>query len=197
MRSQLKNLFLLSSLGSVCIGASVALARRKKKPDGAICRKIPRSCSRIYIWTEPVESVDQGAPVVSRERYLLQLTSFKVWSVLDLPVSPGKENAEGSDVYHVTCWRETEVRPEDGRVETGSEATRYYGTVAVVSAQGERCGKNSLARGAFLEIRKCYVGGASNGIETGEVHRSAAPILNYRFEYSAEVARGAADRVKT
>lgn len=86
-------------------------------------------------------------------------------------------------VYHVTYSRLVERPDANGSGESEKEKSRYYGTVTAGPIKGESCGRNSLARGAILEIRKCYVGGSSNGVETGEVHRSSAPILNYRFEY--------------
>jgi hypothetical protein len=62
---------------------------------------------------------------------------------------------------------------------------RFYGTIAALEPGSNRLIREEIGRGAILGIRKCSVGGASNGVETGEIHRSAAPILNYRFEYAA------------
>jgi hypothetical protein len=49
--------------------------------------------------------------------------------------------------------------------------------------EGKSRRANSLARGGILEIDKCYVGGSSNGVLSGETHRSPGPILNYQFCY--------------
>jgi hypothetical protein len=136
------------------------------------------------IWTEPAE-VDRGAThLLLRDHYLLQTTPFKVWSMLNLPLAPGAAGLEGATVYHVTHRRiEESLRGNNPEVREEGKS-RFYGTISAIAPTGKPCGKNSLARGAHLEIRKCYVGGASNGVETGEVERSASPILNYRFEYS-------------
>jgi hypothetical protein len=71
---------------------------------------------------------------------------------------------------------------------TGAEAQElteqmFYGTIRTIDSRSKGCRRNYIARGGILEMHKCYVGGASNGVETGEVHRSNAPLLNYRFEY--------------
>ena len=61
---------------------------------------------------------------------------------------------------------------------------QHYGIVTVLDSSGKICGMNSIARGGFLEIRKCFVGGSANGVESGEFHRSQTRILNYRIEYT-------------
>ncbi len=133
------------------------------------------------MWTEPLDIQEEGSRVLSREHYVLQPTSFKVWSILELPISQGKSNPTGASVYHVSYTRLVELPGAgDPRVR---EKSRYYGTIWTVSGDGKTHGRDVLVRGATLEIRKCYVGGSTNGVETGEVHHSRAPILNYRFEY--------------
>lgn len=184
VKTPLKNLFLWSSLGSVVVGATFAAARRKNRPGQPRqgCQPIPAGCERVYIWTAPAEIRQNGNSLVLRERYFLQLTAFKVWSVLDLPAAAGRPGEGGATVYHVTHSRLLE--PAEGSPAGEESVTRFYGTVNAVTVSGRACGKNALARGAILKINKCYVGGASNGVETGDIHRSAAPILNYRFEYA-------------
>ena len=123
-----------------------------------------------------------GGSETVHDRYLLQATPFKVWSVLELPDGSSVPGTGGSDIYHVTHSRlwdgaEGESGPGEGRI-----LERFYGTVTVLDPDGKPCGANLLARGATLEIARCLVGGASNGVETGEYHRSAAPILNFRFQ---------------
>jgi len=187
MKTSLKKLFLWSSLGSVLFGATVAVARRKSGPKlNPPCQKIPPTCRWVDAWTEVTEAGEKDGRLLYREHYVLRPTSFKVWSILELPVSPGQPNPTGAVVYHVT-WSQLIENPagtESG--ESENERSRFYGTVSVLSVDGSICGKNSLARGGILEIRKCYVGGASNGVETGEVQHSSGPILNYRFEYGPD-----------
>jgi hypothetical protein len=191
MNKQLKKMFLLSSLGSLLVGAGVALARKKGKTGqtASQSRSIPADCARILILTEAMEMQDQKG--LRRERYLLQRTPFKVWSVLDLPANPGIENPEGAAVYHVTWSEILEIPGETAPREI--EKARFYGTLGT-AAPGATIKKNLIARGWILHINKCYVGGAANGVETGDQHRSAAPILNYRFEYAEEKSRGMGGR---
>ena len=186
MKTSLKKLFFWSSLGSLFFGASVAFARKKQGPKSvSACQNIPHACRRIDVWTElAADENDKG--MLCREHYVLRPTSFKVWSILELPTSPGQPNPTGAAVYHVTFLRLVEKPGDTAAEESEEERSRYYGTVSVLARGGKSCSKNSLARGAILEIRKCYVGGASNGVETGEIHRSSAPILNYRFEYGPD-----------
>jgi hypothetical protein len=184
MEKRLKNMFLFSSLGSVLIGAGVALARNKTKVVSPAFQasRIPADCPQIMVLTEALQLVDRKG--LRRGRYLLQKTAFKVWSVLDLPVTPGKDHPGGATVYYVT-WSEIEEIPGQTPA-SETEKGRFYGTIAA-SVPGEATvRKNFIARGAVLQIHKCYVGGASNGVETGEIHKSDAPVLNYRLEYHSE-----------
>jgi len=99
---------------------------------------------------------------------------------LNLKSAPEKSGPRGTAIYHVTHVRVLEESPEEEHL-----TDRFYGVVTVVDAAGKPCARNSIARGGILEIRKCYVGGSSNGVESGEVHRSLGRVLNYRIDYSA------------
>lgn len=176
-------MFLWSSVGSVAVGLAVALAGkpRKRPAPKLACRKIPGDCATVWLWTERFELEDGSTRRLVHDRYVLEATPFKVWSVLDVSPEPGKPNPKGLPIYHATHHRIVES-PGNGTTKEQVQE-RFYGTVRAVNPVSGSCANNHLARGGLLEIDKCYVGGASNGIETGEVHRSAAPILNFRFEY--------------
>ncbi len=132
------------------------------------------------MWTERFEVDECGTLCHAHDRYYLQPTPFKVWNVLDLnfQAAPRKSGFEGAAIHHVTHMRVLEVEPEAEHLQD-----RFYGVVTVIDAGGKSCGANCIARGGMLEIKRCYVGGASNGVESGEVHRSLAPVLNYRVDY--------------
>ncbi|MBP1596700.1 MAG: hypothetical protein H6Q05_2077 [Acidobacteria bacterium] len=188
MKPKFKKLFLWSSLGSIAIGTAVAMARRSRKdePRPLACRKVPGDCLGAVLWTGQFEVEENGEGRFAHDRYTLQPTSFRVWSVLDLPVrgESAPAGSAGSAIYHVTqmrCYQESA-----GEGSTGEErlVERFYGIVTAADDAGRTCGSNAIARGGFLEIRKCYVGGASNGVESGEVHRSRGKILNYRIEFA-------------
>jgi hypothetical protein len=186
MKARYKKLFLWSSLGSLALGAAVTLSRRPKRvADRPLtCRKIPRTCRGIHLWTERFELDADGTRGFGHDRYYLQPTLFKVWSVLDLDLrsAPGKSTPEGAAIFHVTHIRaleRTDAAPAEEYLQD-----RFYGIVTVVDAAGRSCGINAIARGGLLEIRKCYVGGTSNGVESGEVHRAIGRILNYRIEFA-------------
>ncbi len=89
--------------------------------------------------------------------------------------------SQGSRIYHITHKRCLDP-VASGLCGDESILQRFYATVAVQDMDGKRHGRNLIARGGILVLSKCLVGGAENGIETGEVHRSSAPILNFRFE---------------
>jgi hypothetical protein len=185
MQAKYKKLFFWSSLGSIAVGATIALARRQKQAPypPLACRKIPRAALGVHLWTERFEVNDGGTRQYVHDRYFLQPTHFKVWSVLDLSFrsSPGRSVPEGAAIYHVTQLRA--VENTDANQHEEFMLDRFYGIVTVTEAAGRRsCGVNAIARGGILEIRKCYVGGTNNGVESGEVHRSIGRILNYRFE---------------
>lgn len=184
MKANYKRLFLWSSLGSLAVGAAVTLARKSKKMEHRplACRKIPRECHGVILWTERFEIEVNGILCRAHDRYHLQPTPFKVWSVLDLNLqaAPRKSGPEGAAIHHVTHTRLVEYNQEEELLQD-----RFYGVVTVVDATGKSCGNNCIARGGTLEIKRCYVGGSSNGVESGEVHRSLAPVLNYRIDYAA------------
>jgi hypothetical protein len=188
MKTNYKRLFLWSSLGSIAVGAAVALARRPRRGEHRplACRKIPRDCDGAVLWTERFEVEEQGKRRFAHDRYSLQPTPFKVWSVLDLSLHqpPGESGPEGASIYHVARTRLYEGSGEGAEAEGEQLLDRFYGVVTVLDEAGRSCGSNVISRGCILEIKECYVGGSSNGVESGEVHRSAAPLLNYRIEYS-------------
>lgn len=122
---------------------------------------------------------------MSHETYFLQATGFRVWNVLELSAE-GRAGSEGGEpIWHVTVRR---------NIDSGLSAQlpeplpSFYATVSVADPRTGSTWASVLARGAVLELRKCLVGGARNGIETGDVHRSQAPILSYRFEYSEDIS---------
>jgi hypothetical protein len=184
MKANYKKLFFWSSLGSIAVGTAVTLARRPRrmKSRPLACRRIPEQCDGVLLWTERFEVEESGARHYAHDRYYLKPTPFKVWSVLELGLqsAPGKSRFGGAEIYHVTHARLLEENHEEEHLKD-----RFYGIVTVVDAAGKSCATNSIARGGILEIKKCYVGGSSNGVESGEVHRSLGRILNYRIDYSA------------
>jgi hypothetical protein len=186
MKSKYKKLFLWSSLGSLAIGAAVAMARRPKRTEDQplSCRKLPRTCHGIHLWTERFEVEIWGAKRHVHDRYYLQPTPFRVWSVLDLSYKsvPGRTGPEGAAIYHVTHIRALEPGEDEQAHAEEYLQDRFYGIVTVFDDHGRCCGPNAIARGGTLEIKKCYVGGTSNGVESGEIHRSIGRILNYRIE---------------
>ena len=185
MQTKWKKAFLWSSLGGLTIGAVAAAVldrRRRKEAPSLEVRAIPRGSSRVVLWTERFP-VDQqgGIRRAAHDAYVLEPTPFKVWSVLERPSAAGAEETGGSTIYHVTCVRYFDPAAPGGEEEE-QLIDRFYGTVAIRDVEGNRHARNRVARGGILELAKCLVGGSVNGIETGESHRSAAPILNFRFE---------------
>lgn len=174
-----KKLFLWSSLGSLALGATLALARKPKKTPAPalVFRPIPPDCSRVEIWTGRYRTSGAGGrEQIARDKYTLQPTRFKLWSVLDLGAPSNKP--AGTPIYYIAHLRLVD-RGEEGEEEVLLE--RFYGTVSTAGAAGTGRHANCLARGGILEIDKCYVGGASNGVLSGETHRSPEPILNYQI----------------
>jgi hypothetical protein len=192
MKTQWKRLFLWSSLASLAVGATLAVTRRTRKnaESPLVCRDIPPECERLVAWTERFQEEQDGREQLAHDEYLFQPTPFRVWSVLDLGAERDSQSRRGTAIYHVTHRRLGEIPDgtESSEIELISE--RYYGTLDVVDTQGRTCGPNRIARGGTLVIKKCYVGGTSNGVETGEIHHSLAPILNYRFDYVTQKNTG-------
>lgn len=180
MRVRWKKLFLWSSLGSITLALAVSVARKtgKRAPAALRFQRIPPDCSSLTIRTGAF-SVEQGGnrSLVSDE-YALQKTSFKVWNVLELQPQPAAVNLQGTVIYHVSQIRR---RHTPGTAKDSELVERFYGTIRSVSPDSPAPRKDELARGAILEIARCYVGGASNGVETGEMHRSGAAVSDFAF----------------
>ena len=190
MIAKLKRKILWSALGGLAAGTAFALLRRTRKARTLplAYEKIPPECKRIIVMTERFEIEEEGRPCVAHDSYTLQTTSFRVWNVLDLTSSVPRPEQRGNPIYHATIVRHVEAGESGTRSGSTKTPERFYGTVAVADPEGKMPGPNCLARGGILQMPKCLVGGASNGIETGDVHRSAGVILNYRFEYGAPPA---------
>jgi hypothetical protein len=185
MKANYRKLFLWSSLGSIAVGTVVALTRRPRRSTYApvACRRIPRGCSGIHLWTERFEMNEGGLRQFVHDRYFLQPTHFRLWSVLDLSFrrTPGRTAPESAAIFHVTQMRSVENSVANQHEEFILD--RFYGVITMVDPSNRRaCGANMIARGGILEVRKCYVGGTNNGVESGETHRSIGRILNYRIE---------------
>jgi len=179
MKSGWKKIFLWSSLGSVAIGAAVALVRKPKRTLPLEWQRIPHDCARVTLWTVEYETGQDPEKHLVREKYVLLPTAFKVWSVFDAGTGAG-DALEGANIYHITRWRSL----KKGETEEEQVLDRLYGTISGTSTDGDRSPKNHIARGAILAIHECRVGGASNGVETGEIFCSGVPILNYRFDFA-------------
>ena len=186
MKTKLKNLFIWSSLGGLVLSATITISLRSRRQPSTpiVCKKIPGECVRFTLWTVQFWLKENANQFLARDIYVFQLTLFRVWSVLDFSPAACRSAYEGGTVYHVTHLRRIQL--EDATEDPKEERLldRFYGVVTTIDEGGKACGKNVIARGQILEIRKCRVGGATNGIETGETHRSVAPVLNYRFEYT-------------
>lgn len=180
-------MFVWSSLGSILVGAAVTLARRKRKVAQAPLelQPIPEDCNRISVWTEHFSGDEDGSSTLAQDRYVIQSTPFKVWSVLDTQESISGSKPAGWRIYHITHLRFNEAPAVDSELEEGQLQDRFYGTLGAVDPEGTSAFRDRIGRGAIMAVRKCSVGGASNGVETGEVHYSTAPILNFRFEYAS------------
>jgi len=186
MKSNWKRVFFWSSLGlgGLAVGTSVALTRIGRKPRRLPLRyeQIPRRCQRIILWTELFAIEEGGKKLSAHDEYLLQPTSFKVWSVLELPASGTALRGEGASVFHVTVNRYVITGAAEKSKKREVSKDTFYGIIVSSGPSDEAT--NRIARGASLTISKCYVGGTANGVESGELHRSMGRILNYRFEYA-------------
>jgi hypothetical protein len=193
MNTKWKQMLVWSSIGGVVLGAAVTLARKKPKDTSRpiACRKIPGSCKQFSVWTERFDLNEGGERQFAHDQYYFEATPFRVWNVLDL-ADASKRPQEGASVYHVTHVRAFERWENGGWKEEERVRDRFYGTISAVGSDGRSSGRNMIARGATLEIRKCLVGGACNGVETGEKHRSEGKVLNYRWDLTSipEIARG-------
>lgn len=184
MKSSWKRVFLWSSLGGLAVGTSVALTLIGRKPRRLPLRyeQIPRRCQRVILWTELFAIEEGGKKLSAHDEYLLQPAPFKVWSVLELPSSGSALRGEGATVFHVTVSRYVITGATEKSKKREVWKDKFYGIIVSSGPAGEAL--NRIARGASLTISKCYVGGAANGVESGEFHRSIGRILNYRFEYA-------------
>lgn len=186
-------MFVWSSIGGVVLGTAITLARKKQnEPSQPIaCRKIPGGCARFSVWTEKFDIEEGGQRQFARDQYYFETTPFKVWNVLDL-ADTAKRPHDGASVYHIIRVRAYERWDGGEWKEEERVMDRFYGTITAIGNDGKSCGRDIIARGGILEVRKCLVGGASNGVETGDKHRSEGKILNFRWNSTLkqETVRG-------
>src|SRR5262245_41350709 len=188
MKPKWKRVFILSSLGSVALGTTLSLVRKSRKPvlPPLADKKIPPECQSISLWTERFRTERDGVVRPAYDKYLLQPTGFKLWSILG-PASD-EVNDEGVPIYHVTVTRYIAFGEVKEERKDAEPPQKFSGTITVTNSSGKSPGPNYRARGGILEIRKCNVGGATNGVESGEMHRSEGRLLNYRLEYTPKHA---------
>ncbi len=165
------------------MGATITLSRRSRKASTPLdLYPIPTGSPRIRLWTERFSQVSNGQGFTLHMEYLLQPTSFRLWNVLNPPESSQESLADaeqGIPIYHVSVA--PHVEDATPQVDFPVKEEKFYGTVAMLDDSGRPFRSNHVARGRCLQIRKCLVGGAKNGVETGEIHVSSSPVLNYRF----------------
>ena len=191
MKNRWKRALIWSSVGSVVVGAAVAVRRPSSRSAAAppVGRRIPAEGRRLTIWTQHFEQFDGGRQYRAQDRYELQATDFKVWKLLDLPVGSEGSGAAGFTVYHVTLHRASSALDGEGPPDQSRVIDRLYATIG--ATDGARIfRRQEVARGGFLRLNLCRVGGASHGVETGEAQVSIAPVLNFRFEYAASAPVG-------
>lgn len=194
MKKGWKRALLWTSVGGVVAGAAVAVAKMSSRPAASplVGQRIPSGCTRIAVWTRHFEVAYGAGQQRAQDRYLLQATGFKVWSLLESPPDRSESTTPGYTVYHVTVEQSSWALDGEGPPEQSSIVDRFYATIGVTD-RARIFRREELARGGFLRLNMCRVGGAAHGVETGETHFSRAPVLNYRFEYGASAPPAGAD----
>ena len=169
-------------LSGLALGSTVVLSRRRKQPETLPPPwLIPENPGPFSIVTEELEWTDENQRFRSRREYDCQPTQFRVWRLMDLDLyrvrREGNDRMSGYPVFHVTP--KLSVWGADGKI-TSVDEERFYATIYAHRGKTETTLASCVQVGRYVEFRKCHVGGALNGIETGERVVSMAPVREVR-----------------
>ncbi len=164
----------LSGLGAAVVGLAAVMVGRRRRKKSPVVTPIPDPTESFRLRTEADGTGHRGAPR-RRENFLCKPTQFRVWGLLDQPAGDGRPG--GNPVYLVRPETEWVEADQDPKLVPGE---RFYATIHYLPEGRMKSIPNAVAVGAPLEFRKCQVGGASNGVETGE-RVATLPVVGFQF----------------
>jgi hypothetical protein len=169
-------------LSGLALGSTVVLSRKRKQPETLPPPwLIPENPGPFSIVTEELEWAHENQRFRSTLEYYCQPTQFRVWRLMDLDLyrvrREGNDKMSGHPVFHVTP--KLSLRDVDEKI-TPVDEERFYATIHAHRGRTETTLASCVQVGRNVEFRKCHVGGALNGIETGERLVSMAPVKEVR-----------------
>ncbi|MBI2821428.1 MAG: hypothetical protein HYX74_04335 [Acidobacteria bacterium] len=167
-------------LSGIALGSTVFMARKKRVPLPAPWW-IPEKPEPFSIVTDELEWSHENQRYRSHLEYFCQPTQFRLWNLLDLDLYRVRHEQgqamRGDSIFHVIL--KVHLRGKDKGVVT-LEEERFYATIHTHRGSGTTTLASAVQVGRYVEFRKCHVGGAPNGIETGERVVSMAPVQEIR-----------------
>ncbi|MBI3939264.1 MAG: hypothetical protein HY315_00380 [Acidobacteria bacterium] len=170
-------------LGGLALGSTIFLAKKKTEPLPPPWW-IPEKPGPFSILTEEMEWTHEDQHLRSHLEYSCQPTQFRVYNLLNLELyrvqREGGSKEGGDPVFHITL--KVHLWGPDQKV-TAIEDERFYATIHAHRGKTGTTLASAVQVGRYVEFRKCHVGGALNGVETGERVVSMAPVKEIRLGY--------------
>ncbi len=167
-------------LSGIALGSTVFFARKKTEPLPPPYW-IPEPPTPFSILTDEIEGKHDKQSFRSYLEYFCQPTQFRVWTLVDLDLYRVQRQSgpamNGHPIFHITS--RIHLRGSDGTTTTIDDE-RFYATIHTHRGKSLTTLASCIQVGKFVEFRKCHVGGALNGIETGERMVSMAPVKEIR-----------------
>lgn len=170
-------------LSGLALGSTVFLSRKKAEEPLPAPWWIPEKAEPFSILIEEMEWKHEGRTVHSYLEYCCQPTQFRVYNLLNLELyrlqrEAGRKGGSGDPIFHVTL--KAHLR-EGEQAATTVEDERFYATIHAHRGNTGTALASAVQVGRFVEFRKCHVGGALNGVESGERLVSMAAVKEITF----------------
>ncbi len=163
------------ALGVVAVVARKRQSRRRAESPVAI----PENIRILTIETEQLDLTYRGRPYHSRTVYTCNPTRFFVWSIFQGRDS-GQEPEPSLRIFHVEPV--VEFQSTDGEDLQKLAEESFYATLHLRGQEQGPSLAEQLARGAYLEFKKCHVGGSMNGVLTGDKILTTSPVAHFEFQ---------------
>ena len=169
-----------TGLSGLAVGAVALVARnRRRKRLSEMPKPIPEDVGTVTIETDWLDLTYRDRPYVSRTVYTCNPTKFFVWSIFKSQKDAESESEPSLRIFHISPV--LEFQSVEGEDLQSFVEEKFYATLHLRSERTKRTLPEHLARGDYLEFRKCHVGGSMNGVLTGDRILTTSPVALFEF----------------
>ncbi len=167
----IKKFSIISGIGGTLLGGFLLLKNKKQNKIEGKPIDLDESVKWIFISTEKYSEPIDGELRTCYIEYILEKTNFFVVNILS-----SEKNT--LPIYYVTPTRVVEVG--NGKIE--SSADSFYAVVGIPGEKGKRDKLCKIQKGKKLVFHTCIVGGAKNGVFTGDKLYSKRAVNKIEIE---------------